>query len=91
MWVEPLQLDPRVFGCELPIGLCMMFVSMVLPSGDLSFEGLLVGNAAAQTLAGQDGEFGLGQVEPASMFGSVMPFEPVDQATRFGSGEGGVE
>jgi hypothetical protein len=51
-----------------------MFVAMVLPSGGLSFEGLFVGDAAAQTLGCQNGEFGFGHVEPASMFGRVMPF-----------------
>ena len=91
MWVEPREFDAGVFSCELPIGLCMMFVSVVLPSGDFSLEGLLVGNATAQALARQHGEFGFGHVEPASMLGCVMPFEPLDEATRFGSGKGRVE
>jgi hypothetical protein len=43
----------------------------VLPSGDLSFEGLFVGDAAAQTLGCQNGEFGFGHVEPASMFSAT--------------------
>jgi len=68
-----------------------MFVAMVLPSGDLSFKGLLVGDAAAQTLGCQNGESGFGHVEPASMFVRVMPFEPHSEAARFGGGESGVE
>jgi hypothetical protein len=39
-------------GCvvcgELPIGLGVMFVSMVSPSGDFFFQGLLVRDAAAE-------------------------------------------
>ena len=64
---------------------------MALPSGDLSFEGLLVGNASAQALARQNAEFGFGHVEPTSVFGRVMPFESFGEATRFGGGEGRVE
>src|SRR5277367_1085643 len=56
MGVEPLEFDAGVVGRELPIGFGVMLVSMGLPSGDLSFEGWLVGNAAIQALAGQDGE-----------------------------------
>src|SRR5271163_639671 len=89
--VEPLELDAGVVCGELPVGLCVMFVTMVLPSGDLSLEGLLVRNAAAETLARQNAEFGFGHVEPASMFGGVVPFEPLYEATRFSGGKGGVE
>ena len=68
-----------------------MFVTMVLPSGELSLEGLLIWNAAAETLARQNAEFGFGHVEPASMFGGVVPFEPLYEPTRFSGGKGGVE
>src|SRR5271156_3372881 len=81
--VEPLEFDAGVVGRELPIGFGVMLVSMGLPSGDLSFEGWLVGNAAIQALAGQDGEFGFGHVEPASVFGRVMPLETLGEAASF--------
>ncbi len=77
--------------CELPIGFGAMIVSMALPSRDLCLDGLLVGDASAQALPGQNGELGLGHVEPASVLWRVMPFEAVDEAARFGGGEGGVE
>src|SRR5271165_1067013 len=67
--VEPLELHAGVVCGELPVGLCMMLVAVVLPGGDFFFEGRLVWNAAAQTLARQDAEFGFGHVEPASVFG----------------------
>src|SRR5208283_5349065 len=91
MGVKSFELNACVVCRELPIRFGVMFVAMVLPSGDLSFKGLLVGDAAAQTLGCQNGEFGFGHVEPASMFGRVMPFEPHSEAARFGGGESGVE
>ncbi len=39
----------------------------------------------------KNGEFGFGHVEPASVFGRVMPFEAVDEAPRLRGGEGGIE
>ena len=65
--------------------------AMALPSCNLFFKDALVGDAAAQALPGQNGEFGLGHVEPASVLWRVMPFEPFDEAARFGGGEGGIE
>ena len=50
-------------------------------------EGLLAGDAAAQALPDQNGEFGFGPVEPASVLGRVMPFEPFDEAAGFGAGK----
>ena len=64
---------------------------MALPSGDFFFQSWFVGNASAQAWARQNGEFGFGHVEPTSMFGHVMPFEPIGEAARFGRGEGRVE
>ena len=89
--VESFQLHAGIVCNELPVGFCVMFVAMVLPSGGLSEEGLLVWNAPAQTLARQNAEFGFGHIEPASMFRGIMPFEPFDEAARFGCGEGWVE
>src|SRR5260370_30736281 len=68
-----------------------MLVAMVLPGGDFFFEGRLVWNAAAQTLARQDAEFGFGHVEPASVFRGVVPFEPFGEAARFSRGKSRVE
>src|ERR1700689_1717762 len=68
-----------------------MRIAMAPPSSDLSFEGLLVGDAAAQALAGQNAEFGFGHVEPTSMFGRVVPFEPLYETARFVGGESRIE
>ena len=75
-----------VVNCQL-----VAVVSVALPGRDFLFEGFLVGDAAAQALGGQNGKFGLGHVEPAAVLWRVMPFKPVDEAARFGGGEGGVQ
>src|SRR5450432_1077229 len=68
-----------------------MRVSMCFPGGDLFFEVWLVGNAAIQALVAQDGEFGFGHVEPASVFGRVMPLETRGEAASFLGRERRVE
>ena len=69
MGIVPFEFDAGVVGCELPIGLGVVLVSMALPSGDFFFQSRLVGNASAQALSRQNGEFGFGHVEPTSMLG----------------------
>ena len=68
-----------------------MFVAMLFPGSDFRGQVRLVGDAAIEALGREDGEFGLGHVEPASVLGRVMPFEPFDEATCFGGGESFVE
>jgi hypothetical protein len=77
---EPVEPDAGVARLELPVALGVMIVAMVPPGSNLSFEYLLVGNAAAQALARQNAEFGFGHVEPTSMFGRVVPFESFHEA-----------
>ena len=48
--VKPLQLDAGVGAGELPVSLGVMLVPAVLPSGDFVDQGLLVGDAAIETL-----------------------------------------
>jgi hypothetical protein len=68
-----------------------MDVALVLPGGDFVDEGLLVGNAAVEALGGQNAEFGFCQVEPTAVLRRVMPFEALDQPSRFGGREGLVK
>ncbi len=58
--VQPFEFDAGVFGCELPIGFGVVLVSVALPRGHFFLEGLLAGDAAAQALPDQNGEFGFG-------------------------------
>ena len=45
-----LSLVRAFFGGELPIGLGVVGIAVVLPSGDFLDEGLFVGNAAIEAL-----------------------------------------
>jgi len=67
------------------------FVSLADPGGDLVDDCLFVGDAAVETLRGEDAEFGFGQVQPGAVFRGVMPFEAFDQTPGLGSGKGFVE
>jgi hypothetical protein len=73
------------------MGLRVIFVSVVLPSLDFVAEGLLVGDAAIETLARQGRELRFGHFQPASVFGPVMPFETVDETLVPRSDKGFVE
>jgi hypothetical protein len=44
-----LNFDARVGGCEVPIGLCVVCISVVLPGGDPLDEDLFIGDAAVET------------------------------------------
>src|ERR1700757_1651493 len=68
-----------------------MFVSVFLPGGDFADEGWFIGNSASETLGRKHAEFGLCHVEPTSVLGREMPFEPLDEAARFGGGKGRLE
>ena len=72
----------------MPVGLGVVFVAALYPSGDFRGQFRLIGNAAVEALGGEGGEFGFDHVEPASVLGLVMPFEPFDEATRVCGGEG---
>jgi hypothetical protein len=47
-----LEFNASVFGGEVPVGFCVMGISVVLPGGDFVDEGLLVGDAAVEALGG---------------------------------------
>ena len=48
--VEVLEFGTGVFGCEVPIGLGVMAIALVLPGGDFLDECLLLGDAAIEAL-----------------------------------------
>ena len=57
-----LKFQARIFGGELPIGLGVIGIAVVLPRGDFLDEGLFVGNAAIEALGPLGPEFGLGRM-----------------------------
>src|ERR1700746_484223 len=78
-----LEVDAGVFGRELPVGFGVMGIAASLPCGDLVDEDLLVGDAAVETLRGENGEFGFRHIEPTAVLWRVMPFEPLDEPSCF--------
>src|SRR5258708_38745747 len=78
-----LEFDTGVWGCEVPIGLGVFGIAIVLPGLDFVDEGLFVGDAAVDALRRKDAEFGLRQIEPAAGVWRVMPFEALGQSARF--------
>ena len=45
-----LKFDAGIFRGELPIGLGVVGIAVVLPGGDFVDEGLFIGNAASEAL-----------------------------------------
>src|SRR5215471_19371285 len=80
--VEVLEFDTCALRCETPVGLGVFLVAVGLPSSDLALEEPFVGHPTIEALGRENTQFGFRQVEPAAMFGRVMPFEPRDQAAR---------
>ena len=72
------EFDASLGGCEVPVGLGVIGISLLFPGGNFVDEGLFVGDAAVEALGCQGGEFGLRQVEPAAVLWGVMPFEALE-------------
>jgi thioesterase superfamily protein len=58
----------------------MVGVAVFDPGRDLAFERGAVGDAPAETLPGQNGQFRFRHVEPAAVLGRVVPLEALDEA-----------
>jgi hypothetical protein len=82
-WVEVFELDAGISRCKAPVSLVVMVVAAVLPDVDLTLEGGPIWNTPIEALAGQNGELGLGHIEPATVLGRVVPFEPLDETAGF--------
>ena len=86
-----LEFDTGVLGCELPVCVGVIGIAVVFPRGDFVDEGLFVGDAAVETLSGEDAELGFRQIEPTAVLGRVVPFEALDQPPGFGGRKGLVK
>ena len=64
---------------------------MSLPRGDLAAQGVEVGDATVEALAVERAQLDLGDVQPASVLGSVVDFEALGQALGFSRRKGLVE
>ena len=85
------EFDPRVSGCEVPVGLGVFVIAVELPSGDFDVEGLLVGDAAVEALGGENTEFKFRHVQPTPVLWCVVPLEPFDEPAGFGGRKGFVQ
>lgn len=63
------EFDPGGVGGELPVDLTFLSVGGVLPGCEFGVEDVEFADATVQALAGQCGEFDLGDVEPGPVFG----------------------
>jgi hypothetical protein len=61
----------------------MLLITLGLQAATSFDKELFVGDPAVEALAGKNTELGLRQVESAAMLGGVMPFETLDETTRF--------
>ena len=86
-----MSFDAGVGGCELPIRLGVQGAAALSPGGDFGDRAFLSEMRRSRHWVERTASSDLAMLEPASVLGRVMPFEPFDEATRLGSGEGLVE
>jgi hypothetical protein len=58
------EFDAGVVGGEVPVGLTLAGVGLVLPGGERSVQGVEVADPAVGALPGRNGELDFGDVEP---------------------------
>ena len=89
--VDPLELDASGICCKAPIRLGLTAIASAQPSLDLPFQSLPVFDASVEALGDQNRQLGFGHVQPASMFGRVVPFETLNQAACLSGGKRFIE
>src|SRR4029450_12373437 len=75
----------------MPVGACVVGIAAFAPCINFGGQGGGVGDASVETLTGEHGQLGLGQIEPASVLGGVVPLEALDDPARLGRRERFVE
>jgi hypothetical protein len=73
------KFDSGVAGGEPPVDLSLVGVGGASPGGEFIVEKVDVGDAPAEALLGQAGQFDLGDVEPGAVLGRVVDLQPVCQ------------
>src|ERR1700737_3611712 len=86
-----LEFNASVRCGELPVGLGVVGVSILLPSCDFVDEGLFAGDAAIEALGRKNAELRFRHIEPTAMFWRIMPLETLDEPPCFGGGKSFVE
>ena len=76
------EFDAGIGRGELPVDLPLIRIGGLLPGGELSVEGVEVGDAPVEALAGEGGQFDLGDVEPRAVAGRVVDLQALRQRRR---------
>ena len=71
-----MEFGSGVLDAEVPVDSGLSLVSFLFQNVNLPAEGLLVGDALFEAAAGEDTEFDLRHIQPASMLGGVVELQP---------------
>jgi len=74
-----LEFDAGVAGGELPVDLALVSVGGVGPGFEFCVEDVDVGDASAEVLPGQAGQFDLGDATPTAVLGGVVDLQSAGQ------------
>lgn len=89
--VEVAESGAGVVGGEVPVDLTLGGVRGLLSGGEFDVEHGEVVDTAVEALAGECGQFDLGDGEPGAVFGGVVDLQALGQCERGGWVEGFVE
>jgi len=80
---KPFQFYPCVFCRKLPVDFCLSGIAFLIPCFYFSSHYIYCGNSFRKALALEDTQFYFGNIQPASMFRSMMNFKAFRQAQNF--------
>lgn len=78
------EFDAGVVAGELPDDFAFVGVGVGLPGGEFGVEQVEIVDASVQALAGESGQFDLGDVEPGPVFRGVVDLQAFGQRSRPG-------
>ena len=71
-----MEFGSGVLDAEVPVDSDLCSVSFLFQDVNLLAEGLLIGDALFEAAAGEDTEFDLRHIEPATVLGGVVELQP---------------
>jgi len=90
-WIEFLQLDTCIRGCETPIDGSPIRVSLGFPRQRFACQKFSLRDISFQTLATKNVQFDLGHIEPTTMFRCEVKLQSVQDAAGFRWLEGFIQ
>jgi hypothetical protein len=79
--MKSIQPNAGVFGCESPVDGFFSLIASLLPGSYLPLNGVHIRKAPSQAWPFENRQFDLSDIEPAAMFGCVMPFNTLGDAS----------